>query len=194
MRVALLVALAACARDPVPPPPPSPVRPPAATAVPVLRHDAPSIYELPVRLRSAEAHEIGLDAGRGHLVLASMFYGSCAAACPVLVDEIGRVMSALHDPQARVLLISFDAARDTPSRLRELAAAHHLDGRWILASADDADARAIAAVLDIKYRKLTGGAFAHSSAIVALDEDGRPVARVDGLGHAGDLAVALRGR
>jgi protein SCO1 len=38
-------------------------------------------------------------------------------------------------------------------------------------------------VLGVKYRKLANGDFAHGSTIVALDGEGREVARTDALGQ-----------
>jgi protein SCO1/2 len=91
-----------------------------------------------------------------------------------------------------VLLVSFDPANDTPARLQQVAREHHLDARWTLASATDGDARTLAAVLDVHYRKLGDGSFAHDSVVVALDADGRPIARMRGLGDHAALAAALR--
>jgi protein SCO1/2 len=123
-----------------------------------------------------------------------MFYGSCASACPVLVDEISRTLAALPpsvSADARVLLVSFDAARDTPARLTELAQLHRLDERWTLAAAADDDARTLAAVLGIRYRAVPNGQFAHTSVVVALDRAGRPIARLDGIGDPAPLVAAL---
>ncbi len=120
-----------------------------------------------------------------------MFYGSCAAACPALIGAVDNMLPQMP-PETRVLLVSFDPARDTPARLRELVAQHRLDARWTLAAASDLDARTLAAVLGIRYRVLASGEFFHTSAIIALDRDGRPTARVDGLGDPSALVSAVR--
>jgi hypothetical protein len=126
-------------------------------------------------------------------VIVSMFYGSCPAACPALVDDLARL--AAEAPDARIVLVSFDAERDTPARLRELAHEHHLDARWTLSAANERDARALAAMIGLRYRKLANGAFWHTTAIVVLDRDGRPIARTDRLGdHAALLAALLRSK
>jgi protein SCO1 len=142
----------------------------------------PSIYELPIA---------GLDVDRGHPTLISMFYGSCPAACPALISTIGRTLDQLPARDVRVLLVSFDPMRDTPDHLAVIAAERHLDARWTLTSAREPDARALAAVLGIRYRAVAGGQFSHTSAIVALDRDGRPIARMDGLGDPSALVAAL---
>jgi protein SCO1/2 len=85
------------------------------------------------------------------------------------------------DPAARVrlrvLLVSFDAARDTPQQLDSLASLHHADPkRWTFASAAESDARKIAAVLGFSYRRLANREFDHSLLITLLDSEGRIVA------------------
>jgi len=193
--IAALVLAACCAQRTTEPPRPAP-RPPAAVATPVPAPespqpaaDAPSIYDLEVRLRDATGRDVGLDVQRGHPTLVAMFYSSCPAACPVLIEEVKRVLAEAHRTDAHVLLVSFDSANDTPERLAELARVRHLDERWTLAAASDFDARAIAAVLGVKYTKLASGAFAHTSVIVGLDTDGHPRARAD---RAGEHAALVR--
>jgi protein SCO1/2 len=194
MRAIPFVLLAfACSGRPKPhdaPPPPAT----SAASAPSRVGTGPSLYDLSIPLTSAGGVRIGLDVDRGHPTLVSMFYGSCPAACPLLIETIGRTLEQLPPAardDVRVVLVSFDPARDTPDRLRALARTHRLDGRWTLAAASDADARTLAAVLGIRYRAVAGGQFVHTSAIVALDRDGRAMARLDGLGDTAALAEAL---
>ncbi|HUJ58349.1 MAG TPA: SCO family protein [Kofleriaceae bacterium] len=193
MRLAIALLAAACSGHPAPPraapAPAPPARAPVATG--------PSLYDLALPLTRASGDVVGLDVDRGHPTLISMFYGSCSVACPVLVDKIAGALAQLPDADrrdARVLLVSFDPARDTPARLRELANEHRLDARWTLAAASDGDARTLAAVLGIRYRAAPGGQFFHTAAVVALDRDGRIVARMDGLGDPASLVDALQQR
>ena len=152
----------------------------------------PSLYDLDMALTSQTGAPIRLDVDRGHTTLVSMFYGSCTAACPALIDRIGRTLDQAPGSDARVLLVSFDPARDTPARLAELAREHHLDARWTLAAASPEDARTLAAVLGIKYRVLQSGEFFHTSVVVALDGHGATITRAEGLGDSPALVDALR--
>ena len=197
--VLLALAAAACSGNvtsssrPAPagsPPPSAAAATPATPATPL----GPSIYDLPVRLVDAHGHASGLDVARGKPVLVTMFYGSCAVACPLLVSEVGQVLAELPEParrDVRVLLVSFDAARDTPAHLAEIVRDRKLDARWTVAAANDADARALAAVLGFRYRALPNGEFAHGSTIVALDAEGRPIARTEAIGQRAPLLAAL---
>lgn len=139
-----------------------------------------SVYQLHARLTTQTAATAGLDLHRGHPTLITMFYGSCPAACPMLITAMQVYESQLDESaqaQLRVLLVSFDAPRDTPQQLERVAKLHHADAtRWTFASAAEPDARRIAALLGISYRHLPGGEFDHSLLITLLDSDGRVVA------------------
>ena len=195
MRSAVILAvLAACQTKPVQERTVTPSEPAVVAApaprVTVAPIDGPSIYDLDIHIRGGDGREQPLDRDRGQVVLVSMFYGSCPAACPALIGELQRTLTDAG-ADVRVLLVSFDPARDTPAHLTELAREHRLDARWTLAAANEHDARALAAVLGIKYRKLADGNYAHNTVVVAVDGDGRPIARMQGLGDHAALAAAL---
>ena len=144
----------------------------------------PAIYPLRLSLRDEDGHAASLDRFRGHPVILSMFYASCPSACPLTmsrIQSIERALPTLDRENLRVLLVSFDAERDTPAVLRKTALAHSLDSRWMLASASAEDARTLAAALGVTYTKLPDGEFSHSSVLVLVDEQGQPLARVEGI-------------
>ena len=147
-----------------------------------------SIYQLPAVLTDTAGKSHPLDAYRGQPVLVTMFYGSCPAACPLLIDTLRATERALagNDRAAvRVLMISIDPERDTPAALAELAKSRHIDtSRWQLASTDAATVRKLAAVLNVQYRKLPDGGYNHTSVITLLDAQGQIVQRSTTLGRA----------
>jgi protein SCO1/2 len=178
MRILPLLIVFGCTRaqplDRVEPVPVEPLAP--------LVSAAPSLYELEVP---------GLDAARGKPVLLTMFYGSCAVACPAVIDHLKKVV-ADSPRDVRVMLVSFDAARDTPERLAELRGVHHLDARWTLIAPGDNAARELAVSIGFRYRKLASGEFFHGSTIVLLDGEGRPVTKTEGFGQRDQLLTALQ--
>lgn len=186
MRRARLILLAAACSTNAPAPVPAPV--PTES---VVAH-GPSIYDLGLALVDARGATIGIDVARGSPVLVTMFYASCQVACPALIADVKRTLDAIGRDDVRVVAVSFDPGRDTPAKLAELARAHDLDGRWTLAAAAEADARELAATLGYKYRKLDNGAFFHSATVIALDADGRLLARSDGFNQRAPLVSALR--
>ena len=147
-----------------------------------------SLYQMHEKLLSQDGKAIDLDVYRGQPVLVTMFYGSCQATCPLIIDTLRAVERKLDDTQRqqlRVLLVSLDAERDTPQALRQVADTRRIDtSRWTLAHADAAAVRRIAAALNIQYRQLPDGQFSHATIISALDAQGKILAQSEELGHA----------
>jgi protein SCO1/2 len=187
LAVVALVAMAACRE-------PSGVT--TTTAAEPVTAQGPSapIYPLHLALRDEHDAAVGLDLFRGHPVIVSMFYGSCPAACPLIVAHVKQIEAQLPPEvraKTRVLLVSFDAEHDTPAALRAIAERHHADeARWTFATGPDDEVRQLANVLGVVYRKEQGGAFSHNSVISVLDAEGRIVAKNDESGA--DLAPLAR--
>jgi protein SCO1/2 len=151
-----------------------------------------SVYRLDAKLQDQDGRSFALASLQGTPVLASMFYTSCDMVCPMIFESIHanlRVLPAREREAVRVLMVSFDAARDTQAVLKKTFEQHDCDSRWRLARCDEATARKVAAVLGIQYRRLGNGEYNHSSTIDVLDAQGRIVARTGKLGAA-DPAVA----
>ena len=140
-----------------------------------------SIYRLDAALTNQSGIGHGLDVYQGQPVLITMFYGSCPAACPLLIDTLRAVERAAPPAQRqrlRVLMISIDPERDSVQSLQELAKVRHIDlSRWTLARTEAATVRRIAAVLNVQYRQLPDGGFNHSSVITLLSAQGEIVAQ-----------------
>lgn len=153
-----------------------------------------SLYHLDATLTDQAGRKHGLDLYRGHPVLVTMFYGSCQATCPMIIDTLRateRAVPADKRVELRVLMISFDPKRDTPAALRAIAAERRVDGaRWTLAHADESTVRTIAALLNIQYRQLPSGEFNHSTVISLLSPAGEIEATTSSLGHADPGLIA----
>jgi protein SCO1/2 len=141
---------------------------------------ADSLYQLRAALTTQDGIPAGFDLYRGHPTVVSMFYGSCPAYCPMLITAVQVYESHLDETsraRLRVLLVSFDASRDDPQRLAALSRLHRADPqRWTFACAAEPDARRIATLLGLHYRRLEDGSFDHSQVVTLLDGEGRVVA------------------
>lgn len=153
-----------------------------------------SLYHLQAKLTNQSGAQHGLDVYRGHPVLITMFYGSCQATCPMIIDTLRvteRAVPAARRADLRVLMISFDPQRDTPAALKAIAAERRVDGsRWTLAHADESTVRTIAALLNVQYRRLPSGEFNHSTMIALLSPQGEIEASTAALGHADEALLA----
>lgn len=181
-------------KPPAEPPPPasSPAEPPSPPSPSAISGE--SIYVLKPALVDHAGATIPLDLFRGHPVLIAMFYGTCPAACPTLTRDIKNVLEAVTPARrgdVRVLMVSFDAERDTPAALAALTEKHKVDPKvWRFAAASESSARELSAVLGVQYRKIEKGEFSHSTKIVLLDRAGVAVAELEGLGQPADALVA----
>lgn len=172
--------------------------PPSADPAPVDLGPLPddSLYQLGMTLTDQRGQAVDLGLHRGHPTLVTMFYGSCPAACPMLIADMKAIEEALPPAvreELRVVMVSFDPEVDRPEVLAGLAREHGLDeARWTLASSHPDEVRSLAAVLGISYRRLDSGHYNHSAVITLLDSQGRPTARIDGLGQpASPILAAL---
>lgn len=155
-----------------------------------------SLYQFRPPLTDQHGQRFDLASARGQPVLMSMFYSSCQLECPMIFETIAKTLMALAPGErqhVKVLMITFDPARDTVEVLKRTAQAHNCDSQWTLARTDEANTRKISALLGVQYRRLSNGEFNHSTSIELLDPDGRIVARSDTLGSVDEALVqALR--
>jgi protein SCO1/2 len=156
---------------------------PASEASPPAPAPAPgqaagSFYDLDLRLTGTDGRGLEPERLRGHPVVAGMFFAACPSACPLLIRDLQQTIAGLPAREraaVRVLLISFDPARDTPAVLADVLRRHDLDAeRWLLAApADDDGARLAAAALGIRYRRTADGQFEHTRRVTLLDGAGQ---------------------
>ncbi len=173
----------------------------ALLAAPAWARAAPlpgdSVYQLDATLTDQDGRAFELSSLRGRPLLASMFYASCEMVCPTIFETLHLTLKALKAAERellRLLMVSFDPARDSVAVLKKTAADRRCDARWTLARADEATVRKVAAVLGVQYRRLDSGEFNHSTLIEALDAEGRIVARSGRLGAVDAAFVkALKG-
>lgn len=170
-------------------------------------HSAPAAAPAPELAESSIYHQPGdwvdqdntprrLADFAGAPVLISMVFTHCGYACPRTVEDIREVREALPPgvrERVRIVLASFDVARDTPERLRAWADLHGFDAGWTLLHGDEAAVRELAVLLDISFQAQPDGSFAHANRILLLDTGGVPVAAIDGLGASpGPIVEAAR--
>ena len=64
-----------------------------------------SLYQLKAPLVAQDGREIGLDVYRGKPVLVTMFYASCQATCPLIIDTLRAVEKKLPPEKMRDLRV-----------------------------------------------------------------------------------------
>lgn len=179
MRALLILALLfiGCSATPTPAPTPAHRSP---GPLPEL-----SVYHLPGAWTDQNGKELTLQQLRGKVQVMAMVYASCPQACPRIIADMKSIDADLekrHRDGVELVLVSFDPETDTPERLRQLAQEQGLGPRWRLIRGDSQQVQELAAVLGVKYRKVSATDFAHSNLITVLDADGVVVHQQEGLG------------
>ena len=152
-----------------------------------------SLYQLDASFTDDSGKVVALGNLRGHPVVLTMFFTSCGYACPLQVTEMQRIRAKLPPgvrERAKFVLVSFDVARDTPPSLAQYRAQRSLDSQWTLLHGDSDGVRELAALLGVKYRQDSDGAFSHSNIITVLNPQGEITYQRLGLNGGVDQAVA----
>ena len=156
-----------------------------------------SLYHLQAALTDQNGRSLQWRDLQGRPQLVSMFYGNCHLMCPLILENAKSVQKQL--PQALrdelgVAMVTLDPARDTPAAMTEVAQRHRVPEAWrFLIPAPD-DVRALASVLDIRYRFREDGSINHTSVLVLLDAQGRVLARSEVVAASADPAFVQQVR
>ncbi len=135
-------------------------------------------------LRQSDGTQLAAGELNGHWTLVFLGFTYCPDICPTTLAELARAQNqwrALPETtRPRVLFVSVDPERDTPTRIGEYAHAFHAD--TLAATADVPTLENFAKSLGFVFMKAPGKGFDenpndysmdHSSAIAVLDPQGR---------------------
>lgn len=138
----------------------------------------------PFSLRQSDGTQLASGELNGHWTLVFLGFTFCPDVCPTTLTELAQAQNqwkSLPDStRPRVLFVSVDPERDTPTRIGEYAHAFHPD--TLAATADVPALEQFAKSLGFVFMKVPGQGFAenpkdysmdHSSAIAVLDPQGR---------------------
>ena len=144
-----------------------------------------SVYQLESLWNTQAKEEVQLKTFMGSPTVLAMVYSSCKNACPRIISDMKTIQSQVeksHPGKVQFVLVSMDPEVDTPERLTELAKKSDLDQQWRLLQGKSDDVMELAAVLGVKYRKISETDYAHSNLITVLNADGEIKHREEGLG------------
>ena len=151
----------------------------------VGKYSSESIYQLNSQWRDQDNRKITLGKFENKRVILAMIYATCQSACPVIVNDMKTIESAIPADKIndyRFILVTIDPSRDKPSVLKKYAAAKNLDsGRWTLLNGSENDVMQLAMMLGFKYSKNADGSFTHSSLISFLNKKGEIKYQNEGL-------------
>jgi protein SCO1 len=148
-----------------------------------------SVYQYQATLLDQSGKAVAWRGLRGKPRLVAMFYSNCPYMCPLIIETgkgIDHALTPAERARIGVSMVSLDPKRDTPSALKALASKRKVDPRWQLLQPRPQDLRAIAGLLQVRYRALADGEFNHTSAWILLDAEGRELARTEVMGPRPD--------
>jgi protein SCO1/2 len=145
-----------------------------------------SLYHLDAAWTDQHGAPRQLASLAGRVQVVAMVYTNCGYACPRILMDMKRIEGELP-PELRdrvgFVMVSIDPERDTPERLAAYANAVRLDPEhWTLLTAPDNTVLELAALLGVKYRRISETDFSHTNVITILDQQGEIAHRQVGLG------------
>lgn len=128
--------------------------------------------------KSFKLHDLS---GKPHLF--AMLYTRCQTACPILVEDVKKVVTALPQDQQgiEVVLFSIDSESETTESLADFYKSKKMPSSWTVARSNSKDVATLAAVLGVNFKRLPDGEYVHSNSIFFIDSKGNLVAQQDGL-------------
>lgn len=138
-----------------------------------------SIYNVSSTWKNRHGEELQLNKLRGKVQVVAMVYTHCEHACPRILADMQRIKDNLKSEaaeQTHFTIISIDPVRDTPDRLNTFANENNLsEEKWTLLNGGNGDVLEIAALLGVKYKRVSDTDFTHSNMITVLNKEGEVV-------------------
>lgn len=145
-----------------------------------------SVYNLNDIWINQKGEKIEFNKLKGSTSLVAMIFSSCPSACPMIVADIKSIHNKIPEQireKIQIRLFSFDHEVDTPEKLFQFHSKHKLDSNWSLYSGNKEGITNLAAVLEVQYKRLDRGSYAHSNQIFLIDENGAIKAMIKELGE-----------
>ena len=153
-----------------------------------------SIYSLGSLWTNDEGRSLRLSELAGRIQLLAMMFTSCPTVCPTFVREIvslDRALAPKLRERTRVVLVSIDPDRDTPSVLGRYRDTMRLEReRFTLLRGSARDVRELAQVVGVAYEKTEGAEIAHTRLVTVLDPKGEVIHQQTGVSEDRERLIA----
>jgi len=153
-----------------------------------------SLYQAEVSFTDDAGKKFAVGQLRGRPVVLAMFFASCGYACPLIVSDMQAIQAKLPAQMRQrtvFVLVSFDSQRDTPVALANYRQQRGLGESWVLLHGGTDSVRELAALLGVKYKQESDGAFSHSNLITILNSEGEIIHQREGLNGGLDETAAV---
>lgn len=135
------------------------------------------IYSIGTKWTTAKGEAFKLSQLKGKKSVITLFYTSCRTICPMTVDHIKAVESALGDKakDVRFVMVTIDPQNDKVTELKKFSDQHNV-GNWTFLAGTEAETRQLAADLTLGYGDKPGNEKLHqmhSLAFAVISESGK---------------------
>jgi cytochrome oxidase Cu insertion factor (SCO1/SenC/PrrC family) len=138
----------------------------------------------PLGLVDQHGQAFSLDALRGRRVMVTFAYAHCQTICPTIVKDLKSARRDARADDAALVVVTLDPWRDTPSRLRTIAAQWQLSPEDRVLSGPVTDVLRVLEAWKVSHaRDEQTGEVTHTSAAALLGRDGRVRYRMSGDWH-----------
>lgn len=182
---AIAVAAVGCGSSQHAQPPTSPT---ASAGDGFLLH--PPIAAPSFLLRDQSAKLVGPQQDRGHWTVVTFLYTHCPDVCPLVANQL--VAAQRVDADLRVIAVSVDPRRDTPSAVRTFLAAHHAGPRFRFVIGTPAALARVWKHYHVASQPGPRGTVEHSTFEILIDPTGRVRVYFDARVKARDVTSALK--
>jgi protein SCO1/2 len=128
----------------------------------------------PLTLTDQFGREIALESYRGRPVLVAFAFALCQTVCPLVVADVMAARRQLGDDPPRLLIVTLDPWRDTPTRLASIAKQWGLDeDAHVLSGPPEEVERTLNGWRVPRARNQNTGDISHPSIVYVIGADGR---------------------
>lgn len=146
-------------------------------------NDGASIFNLTSEWKTEENETIKLEDLKGDVMVVTMIYTTCKAACPRLIADVRAIDEGVNDKSIKFVFVSIDPETDTPEKMKQFAIDNEMDdNRWTFLQGTVDNVREFSNVLSVKYKKISPIDFSHSNIITVFDQNGNLAYQQEGLG------------
>ena len=144
-------------------------------------------------LTDQSGRKVSLADERGHYAVVTFLYTHCPDVCPVIAGNLNRVlqMPIAHRTGLRVLAVSVDPKRDTPTAVKHFVAVHRLVPAFRYLMGTHAQLAPVWRSYHIAAAPLQNGTIAHSTFEILVDPQGRERLIYDAAATPADFAHDL---
>lgn len=152
------------------------------------------VLDPPVRAPSFLLHDqaaklVGPQQYRGHWTIVTFLYTHCPDVCPLVANQL--VAAQRAEPDLRVIAVSVDPKRDTPSAARVFLAAHHAGPRFRFVVGSHASLARVWKSYHVASQPGPQGTVEHSTFEILVDPSGRERVFFDARVKARDVTSTL---